>query len=329
MKKYFDILGLKEDCEQELIKAAYKTLIHKYHPDKWEKNKHFAREKFIAIKNAYSILSNQKTNKEYDSEDQNKDFEFKSSKHKKNYLTILFFVLSITIMLCLFKYFKENFYLHNNENDKPLLLSNQLSKSNQKFCYKSICIDSIQIKSEIKKDEKQFIKFLYGYLDETNKVLHTFFINERDCFKCKGELLVIHNDFDEKYSRWSNSTRKNTVLIESKDSVFTSVETLTQKKVKLHSVDFLNKNKLEKSIFSYIFIQNQDNSYVTYIGKYLRGRIFGDSCEKLGFYSSYEPEIIDNKVYLNRMENYFFGCKNNKISNSSVTNFPIEKKIYY
>ena len=39
MKKYFDILGLKEDCERELIKAAYKTLIHKYHPDKWEKNK--------------------------------------------------------------------------------------------------------------------------------------------------------------------------------------------------------------------------------------------------------------------------------------------------
>ena len=30
MKKYFDILGLKEDCEQELIKVAYKTLIHKY-----------------------------------------------------------------------------------------------------------------------------------------------------------------------------------------------------------------------------------------------------------------------------------------------------------
>ena len=56
MKKYFDILGLKEDCEQELIKAAYKTLIHKYHPDKWEKNKDFAREKFIAIKNAYSIF---------------------------------------------------------------------------------------------------------------------------------------------------------------------------------------------------------------------------------------------------------------------------------
>ena len=106
MKKYFDILGLKEDCEQELIKAAYKTLIHKYHPDKWEKNKDFAREKFIAIKNAYSILSNQKTNKEYVSKDQNKDFEFKSSKHKKNYLTILFFVLSITILLCLFKYFK-------------------------------------------------------------------------------------------------------------------------------------------------------------------------------------------------------------------------------
>ena len=88
------------------------------------------------------------------SKDQNKDFEFESSKHKKNYLTILFFVLLITILLCLFKYFKENLYLHNNENDKPLLLSNQFSKSNQKFCYKSICIDSIQIKSEIQERRK-------------------------------------------------------------------------------------------------------------------------------------------------------------------------------
>ena len=329
MKKYFDILGLKEDCEQELIKAAYKTLIHKYHPDKWKKNKEFAREKFIAIKNAYSILSNQKINKEFDIKDQKKDFESKSSKHQKNYLIILFFVLSITILLCLFKYFKENLYLHNNKNNKPLLLSNQFSKNQQKFCFKSICIESIQIKSEIQEKGKEFIKFLYGYLDETNKVLYTFFINERDCFKCKHELLVMHNYFDEKFLRWNSSTLKNTVLIQSKDSVFTSVETFNQKKINLHSVDFLNKNKLEKSIFSYVFIQDHDNNYVTYIGKYLRGRIFGDSCEKLGFYSSYEPEIIDKKLYLNRMENYFFGCENNKISNSSVTKFPIEKKIFY
>ena len=140
---------------------------------------------------------------------------------------------------------------------------------------------------------------------------------------------MIHNNFNEKYLRWSNSTLKNTVLIESKNSVFTSVEKFNQKKINLYSVDFLNKNKLEKSIFSYIFIQNQDGHYVTYIGKYLRGRIFGNSCEKLGFFSFYEPEIIDKKMYLNRMENYFFGCENNKISNSSVTKFPIEKKIYY
>ena len=69
---------------------------------------------------------------------------------------------------------------------------------------------------------------------------------------------MIHN-FNEKYLRWSNPIRKNTVLIQSKDSVFTSVETFNQKKINLYSVDFLNKNKLEKSIFSYIFIQNQDD----------------------------------------------------------------------
>ena len=57
-----------------------------------------------------------------------------------------------------------------------------------------------------------------------------FLYMKEDCFKCKDELLVIHNNFNEKYLRWSNSTLKNTVLIESKDSVFTSVETFNQKK---------------------------------------------------------------------------------------------------
>ena len=148
-------------------------------------------------------------------------------------------------MLCLFKYFKENFYPFKNESNKPLFLNNQFSKSNQKFCYKSICIDSIQIKSEIKEGENQFIRFLYGNLDETNKVLYTFFLNKRDCFKCKDELFVIHNNFDEKYLKWSRSTHKNKVLIQSKDSIFTSVETLNQKKINLHSVDFLDKKKLK------------------------------------------------------------------------------------
>jgi hypothetical protein len=106
------------------------------------------------------------------------------------------------------------------------------------------------------------------------------------------------------------------------------VEKFDHKNFNLYSIDFLNANKIEKSIFSYIFIQNHDSNNITYIGKYLRGRVFGDSCEKLGFYSSYKPEMIDKKLYVNRMENYFFGCKNNKISNSSITKFPIEKKIY-
>lgn len=327
MKKYYDILGLKENCDQELIKAAYKTLIHKYHPDKWEKNKALAREKFIAIKNAYIILSKQKNNSNKKQDDIAKNTNFQSISSKKiNYLKVLFFL--IITFLILFYYIKEHFFYSNKQENKSLFLSNQLSLNTQKFCLKLICIDNIKIKSEIQKNEKESIKFLYGYLDEKRKILYTFFIKKRECFKCKDELLIVHNNFDEKNSRWSSSIQKNNVLIQSAHGLFTNVSTFNNKQFNLYSIDFFNKNRSEKSIFSYIFIQNHENNNITYIGKYLRGRIFGNSCEKLGFYSSFETEIIDKKLFINRIENYFFGCENNKISNSSVTKFLIEKKIY-
>ena len=188
MKKYFDILGLKEDCEQELIKAAYKTLIHKYHPDKWKKNKDFARERFIKIKNAYTILSNQEkrtTDKKQNNKEDNRNFEYKDSKSTKNYLIILFFILIIIILLCLFKFINENFHLFNNQNYRPMFQNHQFSSNKQKFCFKSTCIDKIKVKADIQKNENESIKFLYGDLDETRKTLHTFFIKEKQCFKCK------------------------------------------------------------------------------------------------------------------------------------------------
>lgn len=62
---YYKILGLKEDATQEQIKAAYKEHSKKLHPDinRDDPNTH---EKFIQLKEAYSVLSSPKHKRDYD-----------------------------------------------------------------------------------------------------------------------------------------------------------------------------------------------------------------------------------------------------------------------
>jgi len=54
--KYFEILGLHNNASTREIKAAFKKLALKWHPDLHQKNKRFAENKFAEIANAYSIL---------------------------------------------------------------------------------------------------------------------------------------------------------------------------------------------------------------------------------------------------------------------------------
>lgn len=60
MKKYYDILGIKENATDAEIKTAYRKLAIKYHPDKnTEKG---AEEKFKEIQNAYDVLTGKSQN---------------------------------------------------------------------------------------------------------------------------------------------------------------------------------------------------------------------------------------------------------------------------
>jgi len=64
-KSYYDILGVKKDATQGEIKAAYRKIAVKYHPDKNPGNKE-AEEKFKEAAEAYSVLSDESKRKEYD-----------------------------------------------------------------------------------------------------------------------------------------------------------------------------------------------------------------------------------------------------------------------
>jgi len=64
MKDYYSLLGVNVKSTKTEIKKNYRVLATKYHPDK--NSDPDAAEKFIAISEAYEILSNSKSRTQYD-----------------------------------------------------------------------------------------------------------------------------------------------------------------------------------------------------------------------------------------------------------------------
>jgi len=67
-KDYYRTLGVIDDAEDIVIKAAYKALAQRYHPDKWAGDKTEANRRMTEINEAYGVLSDPVKRKEYDSE---------------------------------------------------------------------------------------------------------------------------------------------------------------------------------------------------------------------------------------------------------------------
>jgi molecular chaperone DnaJ len=61
-KDYYKTLGVEKGADKEEIKKAFRTLAHKYHPDK----KGGDADKFKEINEAYSVLSDEKKRAQYD-----------------------------------------------------------------------------------------------------------------------------------------------------------------------------------------------------------------------------------------------------------------------
>ena len=65
MKNYYQILGVLDDAEDIVIRAAFRALAQKYHPDKWSGDANFATGKMAEINEAYDILSDKTKRNEY------------------------------------------------------------------------------------------------------------------------------------------------------------------------------------------------------------------------------------------------------------------------
>lgn len=66
LKDHYRILGVIQDAEDIVIKAAYRALAQRYHPDKWAGSSEEATMRMSEINKAFSVLSDQIKRKQYD-----------------------------------------------------------------------------------------------------------------------------------------------------------------------------------------------------------------------------------------------------------------------
>ncbi len=66
MKDYYLILGVLPDAEDVVIKAAYKALVQRYHPDRFKGSAEEAQRRTRELNEAYEVLSNPAKRADYD-----------------------------------------------------------------------------------------------------------------------------------------------------------------------------------------------------------------------------------------------------------------------
>ena len=66
MKNHYKTLGLLHDAEEVVIKAAYKALAQKYHPDRHLSSKAENMAKMAVLNEAYAVIGNPTLRKIYD-----------------------------------------------------------------------------------------------------------------------------------------------------------------------------------------------------------------------------------------------------------------------
>lgn len=72
---YYEVLGVSETASDKEIKKSYKQLVKRFHPDVFDGDKKLAEKKIKELNEAYEVLSNSESRKEYDESLHNAEIE--------------------------------------------------------------------------------------------------------------------------------------------------------------------------------------------------------------------------------------------------------------
>lgn len=172
MKDYYYILGIKQDANTEEIKSAYRKMSHIFHPDK-NKNDSFYEKQFIEITEAYQVLIDSESRKDYDRKRNTYYLNFQiatiqkdnvtsspNKQPKKNVLTsshLLFFLLIIIILgLLIFglkqKQYKSQVTLINDSLNTEIKNRDQINQDTIKTFLeqvKDLNTENLQLREKI------------------------------------------------------------------------------------------------------------------------------------------------------------------------------------
>ncbi len=83
MKDYYAILGVVPSAEEVVIRATWKALVQRYHPDRFHPNVAEATARIAEVNEAYNVLSDPVRRKNYDSQRGTKEGDFGSWMHEE------------------------------------------------------------------------------------------------------------------------------------------------------------------------------------------------------------------------------------------------------
>lgn len=66
MKTYYEVLGLVKEADDVVVRAAYRALVQKYHPDKQKFSPQICHRVMTELNAAYGVLGNKNKRKLYD-----------------------------------------------------------------------------------------------------------------------------------------------------------------------------------------------------------------------------------------------------------------------
>ena len=169
-KDYYGILGVTATAEMAVIKAAYKALAGIYHPDRNPTPD--AKEKMQSINEAWSVLSNSNTRKEYDEarHQREPDGEFYTEDDQEDSIKS-FFEKDWTLAL---SYYPNLDYF-----------ANRLEKISRRLgiAYKAILVSEKSFKDAediAKKIEREFLERYFGPNQRIQAIVSTLIFDLND-----------------------------------------------------------------------------------------------------------------------------------------------------